>query len=109
MATAAYKIGKKIGPITNENHINNVRQPRNGLSREAAAARYDDCEYMAAGRTVSGGKKRSAKALAKRAARTIGGIQYNRLELAGRVHASQVKAAAMAPRLASAEWRPSST
>ena len=35
----AYRIGKKIGLTTNEHHINNVRQPRGGLSREAAAVR----------------------------------------------------------------------
>ena len=101
----AYRIGKKIGLTTNEHHINNVRQPRGGLSREAAAVQYEDCEKMAAGRMVSGARKRSAKALAKHAARGVGGMQYNHRELAGRVHTSQVKAAAMAPRLASAEWR----
>ena len=110
MAPATYRIGKKIGPITNEHHINNVRQPRGGLSREAAAVKYEDCEKMAAGRMASGARKRSADQrkgaywyalLTKRAARGVGGMQYNHRELAGRVNASQVKAAAMAPRLAS--------
>ena len=75
MANASYRIGKKIGPMTNEHHLNIVRQPRGGLSREAAAAQYEECEFMAGGRTAGGARKRSASSLARRAARSVGEVQ----------------------------------
>ena len=102
---ARYSIPKKIGAITFEHHLDNVQRPRGGLSREEAAARFDDCEFMSAGRMGNGARKRSAGSRAQRAGREIGGMAYNHRELAGRAHTSQVKAAAVAPRLAAAEWR----